>query len=101
MNCVHLSLRLRGLYHGSTAVMIHRPSGVLPPQQSAYLCVYTDSLGELLFACRTVLAAVALEVFATLLYPRHICMLKGILFSLFSSSLRLISGPTVMSPQQY
>ena len=28
-------------------------------------------------------------------------MLKGVLFSFFTSSPRLISGPTIMSPQQY
>ena len=40
-------------------------------------------------------------MFATMLYPRHICMLKSVLFSFFPSSLRLISGPTTISPQQY
>ena len=50
---------------------------------------------------RTVFVADILMVFAALLYPRHICMLKSILFSLVSSSPRLISGPTILSPQQY
>ena len=52
-------------------------------------------------AFRTVLAADILKVFATLLYQQHICMLKGELFSLVFSSPRLISGPAIMSPQQY
>ena len=42
-----------------------------------------------------------LEVFASFLYLRHICMLKGVLFSLFPSSIMLILRPTVKSPQQY
>ena len=29
---------------------------------------------------------------------RHICMLKGVLFSLYTSSLSPISGYTIMSP---
>ena len=52
-------------------------------------------------ACRTVFAADIRKVFATLLYQWHICMLKGVLFSLVSSSMRIIFGPTIMSPQQY
>ena len=86
----------------SSAVLIYTPPGVLPPQQMLlsrrlywlHMCVLT-------FACRTVLAADFLGMFATLLYPRYICMLKGVLFSLFTSSLRLISGHAIMSPQQY
>ena len=50
---------------------------------------------------RTFLVDDILMVFATLLYPRNICMLKGVLFSLISSSPRFIAGPTIMSPQQY
>ena len=42
-----------------------------------------------------------LEVFASFLYLRHICMLKGVLFSLFPSSVTLILRPTVKSPHQY
>ena len=51
--------------------------------------------------CRTVFTADILEVSAGLLYPRPICMLKGVLFSLFTSSVRLIPGSTILSPQQY
>ena len=62
-------------------------------------------------ACRTVLSADILEVFATLLYPWHICMLKGVLFLLFTiskahirvynrvSSAVFISRSGVSSPQ--
>ena len=46
----------------------------------------------LTWASRTVIVAYILEVLAAMLYPRHICMLKGVLFSLFTSSVRLISG---------
>ena len=52
-------------------------------------------------ACRTVLAADIRKVFATLLYQRHISMLKGVLFSLVSSSMRIIFGPIIMSTLQY
>ena len=31
----------------------------------------------------------------------HICMVKGVLFSLFTSSLTLVLGPAIKSPQQY
>ena len=54
-----------------------------------------------IWASRTVVVAYILEVFAAMLYPRHICMLKGVLFSLFTSSVRLLSGSTKLSPQQY
>ena len=51
------------------------------------------------WACSIVSSAELLEGSAVLLYPRQTCKLKGVLFLLFGSSLRLISGPTVMSPQ--
>ena len=51
----------------------------------------------LTWASRTFLAANILEVFAALSYPLYIWMLKGVLFSLFTSSLRLISWSTIFS----
>ena len=48
-------------------------------------------------AVRSVLTADNLKVFAT--YLRHSCMLKGVLFSLFTYAPGLISGPTRMSFQ--
>ena len=83
----------------SEAVLISRP-WVLALQQCYYLGLCILLRWALTWACRTIFKADILDVFAALLYPRHICM-KGVLFSLVSSSPRLISGPTIMSPQQY
>ena len=127
----------------TSSIRLISGSTVLSPQQYWYLAwiiassamlfswpLYWLLKWALYSACRTVFTADILEVSAGLLYPRHICMvmgilfsffssslgliswflimspqhiclLKGVLFSLFTSSLRLVSGPTIMSPQQY
>ena len=58
---------------------------------------------------RTVVAAYVLEFCPQCLHVAYIVLpliwdlkvLKGVLFSLFTSSIRLISGSTILSPQQY
>ena len=88
-------------------------STVLSPQQYWYLAwiiassamflswpLYWLRKWALYSACRTVFAAHILEVSAGSLYLWHICILKGVLFSFFSSSLGLISGLLIMSPEK-
>ena len=88
-------------------------STVLSPQQYWYLAwiiassamlfswpLYWPRKWALYSACRTVFAAHILEMSAGSLYLWHICILKGLLFSFFSSSLGLISGLLIMSPEK-
>ena len=97
----------------TSSIRLISGSKVLSPQQYWYLAwiiassamlfswpLYWLLKWALYSACRTVFAAHILEVSARSLYTRHICMLKGILFTFFSSSIGLISGLLMMPPQQ-
>ena len=98
----------------TSSVRLIPGSTILSPLQYRYLAwsiassamLFSGPLYWLLYSgltsfCRTVFTANILEEFASFLYLRHICMLKGVLFSLFPSSVTLILRPTVKSPQQY
>ena len=105
---------VKGVLFSLFTSSIRRISGskVLSPQQYWYLAwiiassamlfswpLYWLRKWALYSACRTVFAAHILEVSAGSLYLWHICILKGVLFSFFSSSLGLISGLLIMSPE--
>ena len=68
----------------------------------AHIRAYNNASSTVLLSRSGVLSPTdILEESASLLSPRHIWKVKGVLFSLFSLSLRLISGHTIMSPLQY
>ena len=52
-------------------------------------------------ACRSMFTVNILKVFAALLYPWHVCELKGLMFLLFTLSFMLVLGLTMKSSQQY
>ena len=86
-NIVSSAVQISGLEYCLLSNALFRAS-VLTPLVRSYLglqnCVYSEYPRGV-----------------CIIFLRHICMLKGVLFSLFPSSVTLILRPTVKSPHQY